>query len=199
MVKYSSDYNIKYAYLYKSKWGITNEKYFYDIHCHAMNMSHPNFLAFLKRLEEILYTDADKFLKKNKFIILFAVNILLIRFLFFKKFDHNNVTKLLEKLGLEKYPTRAKNLLATMENDAGSFFLLMEECLMDGLVQNGKLVIDNMEYDKIVITPLVMDFGTKTTYYDKAHYNNKPVKKPVVEQIIDLFNGIRNYKKLLFK
>lgn len=67
---------------------------------------------------------------------------------------------------------------------------------MDGLVQNGKLVIDNMEYDKIVITPLVMDFGTKTTYYDKAHYNNKPVKKPVVEQIIDLFNGIRNYKKL---
>jgi len=26
VVKYSSDYNIKYAYLYKSKWGITNEK-----------------------------------------------------------------------------------------------------------------------------------------------------------------------------
>ena len=63
-----------------------------------------------------------------------------------------------------------------VEKCAGSFFLLMEECLMDGLVQNGKLVIDNMEYDKIVITPLVMDFGTKTTYYDKAHYNNKPVK-----------------------
>ena len=66
---------------------------------------------------------------------------------------------------------------------------------MDGLVQNGKLVIDNMEYDKIVITPLVMDFGTKTTYYDKAHYNNKPVKTSCRAKI-DLFNGIRNYKTI---
>ena len=131
------------------------KKYFYDVHCHAMNMSHPNFLAFLKRLEDILYTDTDKFLKKNKFTILFAGNILLIRFLFFKKFDHNNVTKLLEKLGLEKYPTRAKNLLATMENDAGSFFLLMEECLTDDLVQNGKLLIVPYAFKTIIKNKLL--------------------------------------------
>ena len=24
--------------------------FFYDIHCHVMNLSHPNFLAFLRRL-----------------------------------------------------------------------------------------------------------------------------------------------------
>ncbi|TYQ16187.1 UNVERIFIED_CONTAM: putative metal-dependent hydrolase of the TIM-barrel fold [Acetivibrio alkalicellulosi] len=172
------------------------KRYFYDIHCHAMNMSHPNFLAFLKMFEEMLFKDTDKFLKRNRFLILLAVNFLMIKFLFFKKFDYKNITNLLKKVGAAKYPNRAKNLLATMENDIGSFFLLMEECLMDNSIENGQLVMDNKKYDKIVLTPLIMDFGSKTVYYDDIHYNNRPVNKPVVEQIIDLFNGIRNYKKL---
>jgi len=27
-----------------------SEKLFFDIHCHAMNLSHPNLLAFIQRL-----------------------------------------------------------------------------------------------------------------------------------------------------
>ncbi|MDQ2086866.1 amidohydrolase family protein [Herbivorax sp. ANBcel31] len=172
------------------------KKYFYDIHCHAMNMSHPNFLAFIKRFEDMVFKDTDKFLKSNRLILLLAANFLLIKFLFFKKFDYKNLVKILKKTGVDKYPDRAKNLLAAMENDTGSFFLLMEECLMDNLVKNRKLIIDNKEYDKIIITPLIMDFGTKTVYYDEIHYNNRPINKPVVKQIIDIFNGIKNYKKL---
>jgi hypothetical protein len=38
-------------------------KRFYDIHFHAMNFSHPNFLAFIKCFEEPFFSNTDRFLK----------------------------------------------------------------------------------------------------------------------------------------
>ena len=169
------------------------KKYFYDIHCHAMNMSHPNFLAFTKRFETGLYKGADKFLKKNRFKTFFGVNFLMFYFMFFKKFNSENLSALLKKVGLGDYPDRAKNLIALMENDTGNFFILMEDCLVNHIMKNGKIMVGHTSYDKVLLTPLIMDFGSTKSAYSNIHYNKKPVSKPIGEQIIDLFNGIHNY------
>jgi hypothetical protein len=119
-------------------------KYFFDVHCHAINMSHPNFLAFLKRFEYPIFQDAEKFLKKNRFKTLLGVNYLLFNFLFFKKLNKSNLMALLKKAGLGDVATYPMNLLAAMENDAASLFILMEECLLNHVMKNGKMVKRNM-------------------------------------------------------
>lgn len=171
------------------------KKYFYDIHSHAMNMSHPNFLAFGKQFENMVFNNVDRFLKGNRLTVFLAVNYMLLQFLFLKKFDYKNVISLLQKAGLGNSPDRAKNLLAILENDIGSFFILMEDCICEHVMKDGKIVIGDNSYDKLILTPLIMDFGSKTVSYNEIHYNKKPVNKPVVEQIIDVFNGIRKYRE----
>ena len=83
---------------------------FYDIHCHAMNMSHPCMIAFMTRCVRAL---REITLKELMSSINSLTKIKIIRELF-------------EIAGSYK---EAKNLLAVMENDAGSVFLLMENCL----------------------------------------------------------------------
>ncbi|MFC1940616.1 hypothetical protein ACFLXO_08060, partial [Chloroflexota bacterium] len=60
---------------------------------------------------------------------------------------------------------KIKNLLAVMENDNGSFFIMIEDYLKkDGethLLRDGKLHVGGNIYTKIVLTPLMMDFGYK--------------------------------------
>ena len=78
----------------------------------------------------------------------------------------------------------------------GSFFLLMEDCLKEAenpLLKDGELTIGGNSYTKVVLTPLMMDFGYKEIMNQDIHYN-KPSKKPIVEQVVDVFNGIRAYK-----
>jgi len=93
----------------------------------------------------------------------------------------------------------AKNLLSVMENDAGSVFLLMEDCLLGKygftpplLDKEKGLSIGGMTYQKAVLTPLIMDFGSPAPQKLDTYYS-APAKKPVTEQIIDLFNGINKY------
>lgn len=57
------------------------------------------------------------------------------------------------------------------------------------------LKFGDLEFDKIILTPLMMDFQYKG--YDgnfKIHYNLPP-DKPIVDQTIDMFNGIKQYMK----
>ena len=72
---------------------------FYDIHCHAMNLSHPNILAFIGRvrIERRGFRDA-----------------------FFGPYS---------SFLLQRPLTKLKNLLSVMENDMGSYFMLMEDDL----------------------------------------------------------------------
>lgn len=145
------------------------EKTFYDIHVHAMNLSHPNLRAFIQRFKLI-----------HRWLLLLAPVAIPI---------------------VEKKVITIKNLLSVMENDIGSFFLLMEDCLKGKylrgkgtpLWQDGKLKIGGNVYTRIVLTPLMMDFGNKDTRDPAIHYFS-PSKKPITEQVIDVFNGIRNYK-----
>jgi hypothetical protein len=102
---------------------------------HAFNLSHPYLLAFIQRL------------KIHQILVLNSLLGLLASFLIGKNFN------------------KVKNLLAVMENDLGSFFLLVEDYLKRSdkgpLVNVGKLHIGDNEYSKIVLTPLMIDFGYK--------------------------------------
>ena len=79
-----------------------------------------------------------------------------------------------------------------MENDLGDFFLIVEYYLRkNGLVKGNVVSFGNRSYQKIVLTPLMMDFGymniTSDTFYQI------PAQKPIVEQVTDLFNAIKKY------
>jgi len=144
------------------------EKTFYDIHMHAFNLSHPYLLAFIQRL------------KIHQILVL---NSLL-----------GPVASLLIGQNLNKI----KNMLAVMENDIGSFFLLMEEYLRRDsktpLLIDGKLHVGGNVYSKIILTPLMMDFGFKDIKDNPNTYYNELSQKPIVEQVVDVFNGIKKYK-----
>lgn len=141
------------------------ENRFYDIHCHAMNLSHPNLSAFLRRIN--------------------------IRFVM-------TVFAPIVSIFMGKTINRTKNLLSVMENDLGSFFLLMEEDIKNHSAawqenQDGKgLKAGNRLYNKVILTPLMMDFGYKDMN-DPSIFYGKPIEKPIVEQVTDLFNGIKKY------
>jgi hypothetical protein len=154
---------------------------FYDIHCHAMNLSHPCMLAFVNRCVRALREITLKELMRS---INSLTRIKIIKELF-------------EMAGSYK---EAKNLLAVMENDSGGVFLLMEDCLCGKygftpplLKAETGLKIGETTYRKAVLTPLIMDFGGGGRPVKSETYYSSPARKPVTEQIIDLFNGINKY------
>lgn len=145
-----------------------NEKTLYDVHMHALNLSHPYLLAFIQRL------------KIHQILVL------------------NSILGPVASLLIGQNLNKIKNLLAVMENDIGSFFLLMEDYLgrdaETPFLIDGKLHIGGNVYSKIVLTPLMMDFGYKDIKDDPDTYYNELSQKPIVEQVLDVFNGIKKYK-----
>lgn len=140
------------------------EKTFFDIHCHAMNLSHPSLLSFVKKM--------------NIDTLLFLNSVPVVSTVLSKFID----TRL----------NRVMNLLSVMERDLGDFFLLMEKDV-EPFLHDGGLEICGSSYGRMVLTPLMMDFGYKgVDSYPGIHYRDLP-RKPIVEQVIDLFNGIRKY------
>lgn len=145
---------------------------FYDIHCHAMNLSHPNILAFFGRVRVERRGFRDAFFGPYSSFL------------------------------LQRPITKMKNLLSVMENDMGSFFMLMEDDLAGTYLKDGReplirdrvLSIGGREYDRIVITPLIMDFEHPFSY-DESIYYNRPASKPINEQVVDVVGGIRQYRK----
>jgi hypothetical protein len=135
---------------------MSETKYFYDIHCHAMNLSHPNLYAMAKR----------------KWTLALLMSPL----------------APLAQIFLKEKVKKASNLLSVMENDVTDFFLITEFFLKkDGQ----ELRIGDTAFDKIVLTPLLMDFGSKDIKSD-TFYNSAP-QKPIAEQVVDVFNGIKDY------
>ncbi len=91
---------------------------------------------------------------------------------------------------------RVKNLLSVMENDLGTMLLMIEHFLVEdkSLWENGGLKIGGKVYSKIVLTPLLMDFGYKGRSDPEIFYN-LPSQKPITDQVCNLFNGIKKYVK----
>ena len=149
---------------------------FYDIHFHALTLSHPNFLSFIdtmrnRRLES-LYAQAS---------------------------SPNYLVGALFMKGGE----RVRNMLAVMENDVAGIFSLMEDDLAGKyakpgdrppLLSRGELNLGRLAFDRIVAVPLIMDFempslSPSDTYYDK------PPAKDVRAQVRDILGGICDYRK----
>ncbi len=211
--------------------------YFYDSHCHMMNLSHPNLTAMIKRffydgikpnftkklniIIALLSVASLFFLIKKYFSltllmsflwmttgIFMVILIFVIAVIFIRPFRDFLVSLLKEK------SANVMNLLAIMETDIGDCLIQMEEDLRDSFSLNSGLVMsgngEKYEYEKIFLTPLIMDFGLKEYDEPKESYeprlgpislNDKikskhPYKvrwKPIVAQVEDLCIGIRDY------
>jgi hypothetical protein len=89
---------------------------------------------------------------------------------------------------------RLINLLTVMENNIEDFFILMEYFLKNRApvpAPNGIISLGDREFDTILLTPLIVDFGYKHIKY-KTFYN-MALGKPVVGQTVDVLNAIRKY------
>jgi predicted TIM-barrel fold metal-dependent hydrolase len=143
---------------------------------HAFNLSHPSFTAFLKRFKIGLFPLMLGALLSPLLII-------------------PGVPQVVSKFA-DLMLRKVRNLLAVMESDIGSFFLLTENCLRERpnqLLKNDEMTVGGTTYRKIVLTPLMMDFGYKAKKKDTSiHY--QPGEKPIVAQVVDVFNAIRKYR-----
>ena len=95
-----------------------NGKTFYDIHVHAFNLSHPYFGAFIKRFNLPL-------------IIAFTPYLAPLVAVFVAALMHVPILRSFIAAKIENKMNQIKNLLSVMENDVGSLFLLLENCLRE--------------------------------------------------------------------
>jgi predicted TIM-barrel fold metal-dependent hydrolase len=197
-------------------------KTFFDAHLHAFNLSHPSFSGFVSRLLH----DLPKVVLKRQdashpllMLTLLSLGILLaVPFVvvvlvllavclvpvYAIPCLRNRVRSWGKSVfgAVKRRLGKVMNLLFVMENDIGSMFLLVENCLRDphSLMLCGEgLHIGNERYTRIVLTPLMMDFGYKSRTRRGAGNAKKwirydvPGDRPIVEQVVDLFRGIRDY------
>jgi hypothetical protein len=138
------------------------DRTFFDVHMHAMDLSHPDLLAFLRRqkmigLKLVLAGLLEPFLKQAEWKVL--------------------------------------NLPSVMESDIQDYFCLMEFYLRHKsppeALEGDSFLVDGSAYETILMTPLVMDFGTKNI--DTPMFYNLIPRKPVVVQTEDLFRAILRY------
>ncbi|MBN2535699.1 MAG: amidohydrolase family protein [Spirochaetales bacterium] len=51
----------------------------------------------------------------------------------------------------------------------------------------------NMDFNKVILAPLMMDFKGKGYEGSEKIYYNMPPQKQIVEQVVDVFNGMKRY------
>jgi hypothetical protein len=150
---------------------------FYDIHCHALTLSDPSFINVINtvraRRMELLYSQ--------------FVSMEYLSSSFFRK-------------GGEKL----RNMLSVMENSPSDIFFLMEDDLRGKykknddelpLIVDGKLTIASMPYRKLIIAPLLMDFGKPGPYKPDTYYDSFPAKR-IEAQIMAVLLGVKEYRRL---
>ena len=185
---------------------------FYDSHCHMMNLSHPNLTAMIKRtfkdaMPKLLVRLFDSLnalplvLKLIIWLLLFLpllialtlavlIGLVVVLLLIIPSTQSSLIGKFKDKVA------NVMNLLAVMETDIGDCMIQLEEELRLKYDAKGGLTLyggsgDQKVYDKIVLTPLIMDFGLKN--YEKSNSPYKVRWKPIVAQVEDLCLGIRDY------
>lgn len=150
-------------------------KYLYDIHYHAFNLSHANLTAFIERA--LFKPQKTNIIKKISSVISAAIGLL---------FKGGVISE------------RVQNTLAVLEYPIEDHFLIVEYYLKNKapkvITSNNTIQLfdGGEEYDKLVICPLMMDFGQKGAEQAKGFYDEMP-GKPIANQTIDLFNAIKNY------
>jgi hypothetical protein len=167
-----------------------NTNTFYDIHFHAMNLSHANITAFANRLLEDLSPELVKKIVKSVLPIWKKVLLPFVPRFFLSKIIHKVLIRLVRK----EQASKTRNLLSFMESSIEFNFLIIEHFLKKDLTINerNQLVMGQQSFSKMVLCPLIMDFGYKSINNPDIFYNVPP-QKPVTLQIKDLFSAINSY------
>jgi hypothetical protein len=160
---------------------------FYDIHVHALNLSHPNLTAYLFR-EDLISSLIDENINwKTRFIVAAASIIP-------KKTLKKQINKMLTS-GAHSPMDIVANCLSFFEIPLEYQFLVLEHFLKSGepkvINTQNQIEIDGTCYDKILHCPLVIDFGYKNI--EKSIFYNLSPKRPVINQVGDLLYAIRTY------
>ena len=166
----------------KKKIRLSMERKFYDIHYHLFDLSHPNLLAFMLR---------DDLLTRNSFrkaIDGFPFILKMLPLWMLKCFSGQAVRKI--RNFIEHDTRNFRNLLSVMEGAIEYHFLYTEYFLKREKKYFGNF--PGARYNKLVICPLLMDFGYKNMNIQDCFYNLPPAK-PIVNQVVDLLNAIRFY------
>lgn len=186
-----------------------SEKIFFDSHMHAFNLSHPSISAFVRRFVREAFRSLATLRRIPLFMAMLVLGLVLglawFAFVVVYIFPvlRRGVRVLITRLFLraKKLLKAAANLLVVLENDIGSTFLLMENCLREQenpILNKRGLHIGGEAYARIVLTPLMMDFGYKGNRppgegrVRRFHYDMR-AGKPIVEQVVDVFRAIRMY------
>ena len=158
------------------------DRKFYDIHYHLFDLSHPNLIAFLLRDDLISKNSVRKLMLKFPFII----KLLPLWMLF--------LAPAKAAIRIKKYIStdarNFRNLLSVIEGAIEYHFLYTEYFLLKGNKYFGNK--SGAKYNKIVLSPLLMDFGYKNLRNEDCFYNLPP-SKPIMNQVVDLFNAVWFY------
>ncbi len=162
-------------------------KTFYDIHMHALNLSHPNLTAYIFR-EDLI----SKLIDDN-------IGVLARLGLFLGAFIPKSVIKKkIDKLLTAGNPSPKSvvaNCLSFFEIPLEYQFLVLEYFLKEGspkiLNEQNQIIVDGTGYEKLLLCPLVIDFGYKNIT-NSIFYNLTP-KRPITNQVGDLLYAIRTY------
>lgn len=160
-------------------------KKFYDIHMHALDLSHPNLSAFLFKAD--LFSSMINWKLRLKTLLVPILSILPDRIIanqVKKIFDENPFIK--NTLSFYETPIEYQFLLV-------DYFLKNPSSIQDCMVTaQNELSFDGETYNKIVLCPLTIDFGYKNLNEDGVFYNKAPYK-PIAKQLGDLFYSIYTY------
>jgi predicted TIM-barrel fold metal-dependent hydrolase len=149
---------------------------FIDAHCHVFGLSHPDFLGYMEWLRhrrlEAIYSQVS---------------------------SPNFVLASLVSKGGERF----RNFLAVLEREGDEILELVEDDLLgrfarpgdpDPLVQEGRLKVGGLEFSRILVVPLVIDFGRREDFPTENYYDRQP-QKHVEHQVDDLLEGIAAYRR----
>jgi len=160
---------------------------FYDIHVHALNLNHPNLSAYLFQDKLI-----DKLIDDN---LGFVARLGLFGAAFLTKNTLKKKINALLTSGEHSPKDIMENCLSFFEIPLEYQFLVLDYFLKTGLPKvlnnENQITINGTVYDKILLCPLIMDFGYKNIA--KGVYYNLTPKRPIANQVGDLLYAIRTY------
>ncbi|MGB4293526.1 MAG: amidohydrolase family protein [Bacteroidales bacterium] len=155
---------------------------FYDIHYHLFDLSHPNLLAFILRDDMITGESVRKIMRKLplllKFVPLGAVN-----------FFSGKIAERIKDF-IQNDAGKFRNLLSMMENPIEYHFLLADYYIRKEKIFSSR--DEKLKFEKIVVCPLLIDFGFKNLKNSGCFYDLPPAK-PVAHQVADVMKSIRFY------
>lgn len=156
-------------------------RYFADCHFHAMTMDHPNFASFFASF----YDSATGLLAANATQnYIFTPQLL----------KGNNLLNTLENT-LTAFERPIGETFAMMEDDLEGMFTSSEKEKYGPVlpyIHMGKLSIRGMEFEKMLMIPLVMDFSQDQSENDRLYYS-LPALDRITKYAQDTIEGMREY------